>query len=103
MWRAFSRGVPDARRRGEARRRPVLVCRRLGVDGCRERAGGTSRAAQLRIRAPRAAELQVMRLILHVWRQAGPNASGRFVRYETDDVSPDMSFLELLDVLNERL
>jgi succinate dehydrogenase iron-sulfur subunit len=44
-----------------------------------------------------------MRLILHVWRQAGPDASGRFVRYETDDVSPDMSFLELLDVLNERL
>jgi succinate dehydrogenase / fumarate reductase iron-sulfur subunit len=44
-----------------------------------------------------------MRLILHVWRQAGPLASGRFVKYETDDVSPDMSFLELLDVLNERL
>ena len=44
-----------------------------------------------------------MRLILHVWRQPGPDASGRFVRYETDDVSPDMSFLELLDVLNERL
>ena len=44
-----------------------------------------------------------MRLTLHVWRQAGPAAEGRFVRYETDDVSPDMSFLELLDVLNERL
>jgi succinate dehydrogenase / fumarate reductase iron-sulfur subunit len=44
-----------------------------------------------------------MRLILHVWRQAGPEASGRFVTYETDGVSPDMSFLELLDVLNERL
>jgi succinate dehydrogenase / fumarate reductase iron-sulfur subunit len=44
-----------------------------------------------------------MRLILHVWRQAGPTTEGRFVRYETDDVSPDMSFLELLDVLNERL
>jgi succinate dehydrogenase / fumarate reductase iron-sulfur subunit len=44
-----------------------------------------------------------MRLILHVWRQTGPTTEGRFVRYETDDVSPDMSFLELLDVLNERL
>jgi succinate dehydrogenase / fumarate reductase, iron-sulfur subunit len=44
-----------------------------------------------------------MRLLLHVWRQAGPAATGRFVRYETDDVSPDMSFLELLDLLNERL
>jgi len=44
-----------------------------------------------------------MRLTLHVWRQRGPADGGRFVRYETDDVSPDMSFLELLDVLNERL
>ncbi|HTR19543.1 MAG TPA: succinate dehydrogenase/fumarate reductase iron-sulfur subunit [Gemmatimonadales bacterium] len=44
-----------------------------------------------------------MRLILHVWRQAGPAERGGFVRYEMPDCSPDMSFLELLDVLNERL
>jgi succinate dehydrogenase / fumarate reductase iron-sulfur subunit len=44
-----------------------------------------------------------MRLALHVWRQPGPTASGRFVRYDVSDLSPDMSFLELLDVLNERL
>jgi succinate dehydrogenase / fumarate reductase iron-sulfur subunit len=44
-----------------------------------------------------------MRLVLHVWRQAGPAAAGRFVRYEATDVSPDMSFLEMLDVLNEAL
>jgi len=44
-----------------------------------------------------------MRLVLHVWRQAGPAAAGRFVRYEANDVSPDMSFLEMLDVLNEAL
>jgi succinate dehydrogenase iron-sulfur subunit len=44
-----------------------------------------------------------MRLILHVWRQAGRDAPGRFVRYEAADVSPDMSFLEMLDVLNETL
>jgi succinate dehydrogenase / fumarate reductase iron-sulfur subunit len=44
-----------------------------------------------------------MRLVLHVWRQAGPSAPGRFVRYEATDVSPDMSFLEMLDVLNETL
>jgi succinate dehydrogenase / fumarate reductase iron-sulfur subunit len=44
-----------------------------------------------------------MRLVLHVWRQAGPSAPGRFVRYDVADVSPDMSFLELLDVLNESL
>ncbi len=44
-----------------------------------------------------------MRLILHVWRQAGPAAAGRFVRYDVPDASPDMSFLELLDGLNETL
>ena len=44
-----------------------------------------------------------MNLTLHVWRQAGPDAPGRMVRYEAHDVSPDMSFLEMLDVLNERL
>ena len=44
-----------------------------------------------------------MHLILHVWRQAGPDARGRFVRYEAPDVTPDMSFLELLDIVNERL
>lgn len=44
-----------------------------------------------------------MRLSLQVWRQAGPRAPGRFVRYEVTDASPDMSFLELLDVLNQQL
>jgi succinate dehydrogenase / fumarate reductase iron-sulfur subunit len=44
-----------------------------------------------------------MRLVLHIWRQAGPAAAGRFERYEAVDVSPDMSFLEMLDVLNETL
>ena len=44
-----------------------------------------------------------MNLTLHVWRQAGPEAPGRMVRYEAGDISPDMSFLEMLDVLNERL
>lgn len=44
-----------------------------------------------------------MRIVLQIWRQAGPEARGRFVRYEIDDASPHMSFLELLDVLNERL
>jgi succinate dehydrogenase / fumarate reductase, iron-sulfur subunit len=40
---------------------------------------------------------------LRVWRQAGPNDGGHFEDYDVDDVSPDMSFLELFDVLNERL
>ena len=44
-----------------------------------------------------------MRINLKIWRQAGPNHPGRFVDYVTNDVSPDMSFLEMLDVVNEGL
>ncbi len=44
-----------------------------------------------------------MNLTLHVWRQPAPHAAGRMVRYEARDISPDMSFLEMLDVVNERL
>jgi len=44
-----------------------------------------------------------MKLTLHIWRQAGPEAPGRMVEYEARDISPDMSFLEMLDTLNERL
>lgn len=44
-----------------------------------------------------------MNLTLHVWRQDGPDAPGRMETYEARDVSPDMSFLEMLDVVNERL
>ena len=38
-----------------------------------------------------------------VWRQAGPKAKGRFETYELSDISTDSSFLEMLDVLNEKL
>jgi succinate dehydrogenase / fumarate reductase iron-sulfur subunit len=44
-----------------------------------------------------------MKLILHVWRQKSAGDSGRMVRYEAGNVNPDMSFLEMLDVLNEEL
>ncbi len=44
-----------------------------------------------------------MRILLKIWRQAGPSVAGRFVDYAVDDVSPDMSFLEMLDALNEGL
>ena len=44
-----------------------------------------------------------MKLTLHIWRQAGPETDGAFGTYELDDVSEDMSFLEMLDQLNERL
>jgi succinate dehydrogenase / fumarate reductase, iron-sulfur subunit len=42
-------------------------------------------------------------LTLRVWRQAGPDAPGRFETYEATDVSPDSSFLEMLDGVNEAL
>jgi succinate dehydrogenase / fumarate reductase, iron-sulfur subunit len=42
-------------------------------------------------------------LKLKIWRQAGPNAPGSLVDYTADSVSPDMSFLEMLDVVNEGL
>lgn len=44
-----------------------------------------------------------MRITVKVWRQAGPNEPGRLVDYALDSVSTDMSFLEMLDVLNEQL
>jgi succinate dehydrogenase / fumarate reductase iron-sulfur subunit len=44
-----------------------------------------------------------MRINLRVWRQAGPDKPGRLVDYKADDVSADMSFLEMLDVVNEGL
>lgn len=44
-----------------------------------------------------------MRITLHIWRQKNASAPGRMVRYEAKDVNPDMSFLEMLDVVNEEL
>ncbi|HLJ50751.1 MAG TPA: succinate dehydrogenase/fumarate reductase iron-sulfur subunit [Bryobacteraceae bacterium] len=44
-----------------------------------------------------------MRLILHIWRQKSPAQRGQMVRYEMNNVNPDMSVLEMLDVLNEEL
>lgn len=44
-----------------------------------------------------------MNLTLKVWRQKGPGDKGRLVAYEARDVSSDMSFLEMLDVVNEGL
>jgi succinate dehydrogenase / fumarate reductase iron-sulfur subunit len=44
-----------------------------------------------------------MRILLKIWRQSDSRAPGQFVDYAVDDVSGDMSFLEMLDVLNETL
>ena len=44
-----------------------------------------------------------MNLILHVWRQRSASEPGRMVRYEARDINTHMSFLEMLDVVNEGL
>jgi len=44
-----------------------------------------------------------MRIKLHVWRQKNASSSGSFATYESSAISPDMSFLEMLDVINEEL
>ncbi len=44
-----------------------------------------------------------MDLTLKIWRQASPKAKGNFETYKISDISPDCSFLEMLDILNEKL
>src|ERR1700759_5399357 len=64
----------------------------------------SQRTAHLRVRPAFTKELQVtMNFTLRVWRQQSAHAPGRFVSYQVKDVTPDMSFLEMLDALNEDL
>ena len=44
-----------------------------------------------------------MHLTLYIWRQKNKGVEGKMVRYEADDINPDMSFLEMLDVVNWNL
>lgn len=44
-----------------------------------------------------------MKLLLKIWRQKGPNDAGKMVDYPLDNISESMSFLEMIDVLNEEL
>jgi succinate dehydrogenase / fumarate reductase iron-sulfur subunit len=46
---------------------------------------------------------QLFSVTVRVWRQPGPQAAGKFVEYPVKDVNPNMSFLEMLDVLNDEL
>jgi succinate dehydrogenase/fumarate reductase-like Fe-S protein len=46
---------------------------------------------------------RTMNLVLNVWRQKGPKEPGGFVRYEAKAINDHMSFLEMLDVVNEAL
>ena len=44
-----------------------------------------------------------LNLKLKVWRQKNEQTPGAFVKYDVNDISDEMSFLEMLDVLNEKL
>ena len=44
-----------------------------------------------------------MRLTLKIWRQKNSETKGKIESYDINDISPDMSFLEMLDVLNAKL
>lgn len=44
-----------------------------------------------------------MKFTLHIWRQESRNTPGHMEKYNIDDISPEMSFLEMLDLLNEEL
>lgn len=44
-----------------------------------------------------------MNLTLKIWRQSGPNDQGQMETYPVKDISPDMSFLEMMDVLNDQI
>ncbi|MEY4941137.1 MAG: hypothetical protein RIQ93_2872 [Verrucomicrobiota bacterium] len=46
---------------------------------------------------------QPFSITLRVWRQAGPTQPGKFVDYAAQNLSPEMSFLEMLDVVNDEL
>jgi succinate dehydrogenase / fumarate reductase iron-sulfur subunit len=45
----------------------------------------------------------IMNLTLKIWKQNGPDEKGKFVTYTVNEISPNCSFLEMLDILNEQL
>ena len=69
----------------------------------RTRRTSTTRPSTSRPGATNDATVTARTSPLKVWRQAGPDAAGRFETHHIDEVSEEASFLELLDVLNERL
>ena len=93
----------DRGRRGAAQRRPVRLRRGVGVRRGRRAAGPAQGRPGLHGHRDEAAELQV-KVTLKIWRQPTPRPQGRACTPTSSTTSPpDMSFLEMLDVLNEQL
>ena len=44
-----------------------------------------------------------MKLFLKIWRQKNPESEGKIINYEIDGITEDMSFLEMMDILNEKI
>ena len=63
----------------------------------------TSTQTAQAVERPDAGAQRGMSLTLRVWRQQDASVKGKMVTYRLTDISPDMSFLEMLDVLNEQL
>src|ERR1035441_5531567 len=80
--------------------RPSYTRNRCTSTTCIPVNGATSKTGLL---ACLFGEHAIMKLTLHIWRQRNASEKGRMVRYEVPDVNPEMSFLEMLDVLNEHL
>ena len=109
LRRPLPRGAPDRGRRGAARRRALRLRRGVGVD----RRGRHARRCHkepldVRVRPPRPAELQVERRPRCTSRsrsgaRPAPTTPGASRPTTRPDISADMSFLEMLDVVNERL
>ncbi|MBW2031666.1 MAG: succinate dehydrogenase/fumarate reductase iron-sulfur subunit, partial [Deltaproteobacteria bacterium] len=78
----------------------------MGIWRGRCTANGSEGAPYIRARGTYREELQVtetINLTLKIWRQKGPDAKGGLETYDARDISTDMSFLEMLDVVNEQL
>ena len=107
LRRPLPRRAPDRGRRGAARRRQLRLRRARGSATAWTSSRALHKeAARVRER-PRwrsgATSEREAQPAEPVWRQAGPDDRGRVRDYDVDDVSDDMSFLEMLDVVNERL
>src|SRR5947199_4685307 len=104
MRRTFPRGTSDTRRRSVAQRRELRRGLRVGIPGQRRNRAAeiASRRTALRNGRADAKELQ-MNFKLRVWRQKVDEPKGRMVDYQARDISPDASFLEMLDIVNDEL
>ena len=110
LRRPFPRGMADRGRRGQARRREFLPRRRLGVHGRRATAQAQRGSAHVRQRPSRDPQLQVRNGHVQDHRHHAPclapeecRGPGQIRDYQAKGVSTDMSFLEMLDVVNEDL